>query len=72
MNNIKRISAGVVFESDVLEFIDQMATSQQRKRSFIINQIIRYYARSLQHQQTSSQQSAEPQPKSEVLTSINF
>jgi len=42
---IKRISAGVVFESDVLQFIDQLASTQQRPRSFIINQIIRHYAR---------------------------
>ena len=45
MNDIKRISAGVVFESDVLRFIDRLANEQQRPRSFIINLIIRQYAR---------------------------
>lgn len=45
MNDIKRISAGVMFESDVLRFIDQLASDQQRSRSFIINQIVRHYAR---------------------------
>ena len=42
---ITRISAGVMFESDVLLFIDRLAAEQQRHRSFIINRIIRYYSR---------------------------
>lgn len=50
MNEITRISAGVVFESDALAFVDQLAAAQQRNRSFIINAIIRYYARHLQQQ----------------------
>ena len=45
MKEIKRVSAGVMFESDVLVFIDQLAVTQQRNRSFIVNSIIRYYAR---------------------------
>ena len=48
MKPIKRVSAGVMFESDVLSFIDQLATTQQRNRSFIVNSIIRYYARMTQ------------------------
>lgn len=50
MKEITRKSAGVVFESDVLAFIDRMAAEQQRNRSFIINAIIRFYARQLQLQ----------------------
>jgi hypothetical protein len=50
MKEITRKSAGVVFESDVLAFIDQMAAEQQRNRSFIINAIVRFYARQLQQQ----------------------
>lgn len=45
MKEIKRVSAGVMFESDVLDFINQLAFAQQRHRSFIVNSIIRYYAR---------------------------
>lgn len=45
MKEIKRVSAGVMFESDVLAFIDQLALTQQRNRSFIVNSLIRYYAR---------------------------
>ena len=45
MKEIKRVSAGVMFESDVLKYIDRIATEQQRNRSFIINRIIRQYAR---------------------------
>ena len=45
MKEIKRVSAGVMFESDVLAFIDHLAATQQRNRSFIVNTIIRYYAR---------------------------
>jgi len=45
MKEIKRVSAGVMFESDVLKYIDRIAAEQQRNRSFIINRIIRQYAR---------------------------
>jgi metal-responsive CopG/Arc/MetJ family transcriptional regulator len=48
MKEITRVSAGVMFESDVLAFIDNLAATQQRNRSFIINNIIRYYARANQ------------------------
>lgn len=48
MKEIKRVSAGVMFESDVLAFIDHLAATQQRNRSFIVNSIIRYYARMTQ------------------------
>jgi metal-responsive CopG/Arc/MetJ family transcriptional regulator len=44
MKELTRKSSGVVFESDVLTFIDQLTSEQQRSRSFIINQIIRHYA----------------------------
>ena len=37
-----------MFESDVLAFVDNLAATQQRNRSFIINNIIRYYARAPQ------------------------
>jgi metal-responsive CopG/Arc/MetJ family transcriptional regulator len=50
MKEIKRVSAGVKFESDVLRFVDLVAAEHQRNRSFIINQIIRAYARALQQQ----------------------
>jgi hypothetical protein len=45
MKEIKRISAGVMFESDVLHFIDRLAAEQQRTRSFIINHVIRHFCR---------------------------
>jgi metal-responsive CopG/Arc/MetJ family transcriptional regulator len=47
MEKIERISAGVKFESDVLDFLDQVAREQQRSRSFIINAILRWYVRYL-------------------------
>lgn len=51
MEKIIRKSAGVKFESDVLAFIDQLAREQQRSRSFIINAVMRWYARHLAEQQ---------------------
>lgn len=47
-----RKSAGVKFESDVLDFIDRMAREQQRSRSFIINAILRWYSKWLVEQQS--------------------
>lgn len=52
MEKIVRKSAGVKFESDVLDFIDRMAREQQRSRSFIINAILRWYSRWLVEQQS--------------------
>ena len=48
MKEITRVSAGVMFESDVLAFIDHLVAAQQRNRSFLINNIIRFYARAPQ------------------------
>jgi predicted transcriptional regulator len=50
MEKIVRKSAGVKFESDVLDFIDRLAREQQRSRSFIINSILRWYGRWLADQ----------------------
>ncbi len=50
MKQIKRISAGVRFESDVLSFIDRLADEQQRTRSFIINAVFRWYVKWLEEQ----------------------
>jgi hypothetical protein len=61
MKEIKRVSAGVMFESDVLAFIDQLASTQQRNRSFIINNIIRYYSRMTQPV------AAQPEPAVSLL-----
>jgi len=62
MEKIIRKSAGVKFESDVLEFIDGLARDQQRSRSFIINAILRWYAKWLaeQHEQKVDTGNAEP------------
>jgi hypothetical protein len=68
MNEITRISAGVVFESDALAFVDQLAAEQQRNRSFIINAIIRYYARQLQ-QQALKLEGSPVDPKSNISLS---
>ena len=65
MKEITRKSAGVVFESDVLAFIARLAAEQQRNRSFIINAIIRLYARQLQ-QQTVQPQEVEHRRRSEI------
>ena len=61
MEKIIRKSAGVKFESDVLAFIDQIAREQQRSRSFIINAILRWYARWLAEQQAKVE-TAKPEP----------
>lgn len=50
MEKIVRKSAGVKFESDVLDFVDRIAREQQRSRSFIINSILRWYGRWLVEQ----------------------
>ncbi len=50
MEKIVRKSAGVKFESDVLEFVDGIAREQQRSRSFIINSILRWYGKWLAEQ----------------------
>lgn len=57
MNCIERRSAGVKFESDMMEFVDRLAREQQRSRSFVINAILRWYARwvSEQHKVEMSQ-----------------
>jgi len=62
MEKIIRKSAGVKFESDVLSFIDQMARDQQRSRSFIINAILRWYAKWLAEQQVQKVETAESEP----------
>lgn len=73
MKEIKRVSAGVVFESDVLTFINQLALSQQRNRSFIINSIIRYYAKLMQSPQSPTEATPIPKPNPvEVVQAINF
>ena len=61
MKKIVRKSAGVKFESDVLEFIDGLAREQQRSRSFIINAILRWYSKWL-HEQHTKVDSGEAQP----------
>lgn len=52
MEKIVRKSAGVKFESDVLAFVDRLAREQQRSRSFIINAMLRWYAKWLEEQKT--------------------
>lgn len=47
MKQIERKMAGVRLESDMMEFVDRLAREQQRTRSFIINAILRWYARHL-------------------------
>ena len=68
MKEIKRVSAGVMFESDVLRLIDQLAAEQQRSRSFIINQIVRRYARIMQQKQTTQPKTEQEEP----VVAINF
>ena len=63
MKEIKRVSAGVMFESDVLKFINSLASANQRNRSFIINQIVRHYARMMQQPNPTNQVSANPEPE---------
>ena len=60
MEKIVRKSAGVKFESDVLTF-DQLAREQQRSRSFIINAILRWYAKWLMEQKLKVE-TAKPEP----------
>ncbi len=62
MEKIIRKSAGVKFESDVLEFVDQLAREQQRSRSFTINAILRWYAKWLAEQQEQKVETAETVP----------
>ena len=50
MKQIERKSAGVKFESDMLEFADRIAREQGRSRSFVVNAILRWYARWLAEQ----------------------
>ena len=62
MEKIIRKSAGVKFESDVLLFIDQLAREQQRSRSFIINAILRWYAKWLAEQQEQKVDTVKSEP----------
>ncbi len=39
------ISTGINLERDVLEFVDGLAEEDERSRSYIINRIIREYAK---------------------------
>ena len=68
MKEIKRVSAGVKFESDVLRFVDMLASEHQRNRSFIINQIVRVYARMLQ--QSTQQEKPKAEVKPEAIISF--
>lgn len=43
-----KIAAGVAFDPEVLEFLRRLCTEFQRDRSFVINAIIRDYARQQQ------------------------
>ncbi len=63
MQKIQRISAGVRFESDVLAFVDRVAAEQQRTRSYVINAMIRWYAKQLHEQQAM----VEPVPVEPVI-----
>lgn len=55
IEEIKKVGTGVMFESDVLQFIDQFAAEQQRNRSFVINQIVRQYVRLMQLEKAPGQ-----------------
>ena len=70
MKEIKRVSAGVMFESDVLNFIDQLATAQQRNRSFIVNSILRYYSRITQQAAPVEQPEPPQKPKPAEATHL--
>jgi hypothetical protein len=65
MDDIKRIPAGVMFESDVLAYIDQIAAEQRRSRSFIINHLIRLFAR--QQEQKAPTSKAFPMVTNETI-----
>lgn len=67
---ITRKSAGVVFESDVLDYIDRLVVLQQRTRSFIINQIIRQHARKTQSGQNTA--AIQPEPPLDAQSLIRF
>ena len=56
------------FESDVLRFVDLLAAEHQRNRSFIINQILRAYARMLQQQK----QTDSPKEPERPIAPISF
>lgn len=62
MEKIVRKSAGVKFESDVLSFVDGLARDQQRSRSFIINAILRWYAKWLADQHGQKVETEKPEP----------
>ena len=62
MDKIIRKSAGVKFESDVLAFVDRLAREQQRSRSFIINAILRWYAKWLAEQRQSKVEAMKSEP----------
>lgn len=55
-----------MFESDVLAFIDRMAAEQQRNRSFIINQVIRHFARTMAEKQGVVVEAPKPLPAIQV------
>ena len=40
-----KIAAGVAFDPDVLEFLSRLCTEFKRDRSFVINAIVRDYAK---------------------------
>ncbi len=62
MEKIVRKSAGVKFESDVLSFVDGLARDQQRSRSFVINAILRWYAKWLAEQLEQKVETLKPEP----------
>ena len=58
MNDIKRVPAGVMFESDALAFVDSLAFQNQKSRSVTINVIIRAFMK----QQMQNPKVEEPKP----------
>ena len=62
MEKIVRKSAGVKFESDVLSFVDGLARDQHRSRSFVINAILRWYAKWLAEQLEQKVETLKPEP----------
>jgi metal-responsive CopG/Arc/MetJ family transcriptional regulator len=72
METIRRIPAGVMFESDVLAYVDLLAAEHRRSRSFIINVIVRTYAREQEQRRQQLETSTTEQRVKERSPIIAF
>ena len=55
-----KISAGVVLDSDVMEYLDELGEQEERSRSWLINKIVREHAENSGYKKTKGVKKRAP------------